>query len=436
MPTVALKSALFDTITGVLNPPALTWDYQDNFDVLVNGDVASDPVILQLSSTMIRISQNMWDYSSATPQQVTFETRLSGIGIGPVATIGALTDAINNGLASGALTKLEILQGTTGILGLTLDSAGYHLTSGDIAVTLEGALPLTFTQFYDIWGLFDQVANYQYLTRAERTALFTDLAAYSVDGLTLSDGGRELFAVHVGATVASVTLNGLTLTATGTFPDNLSEDVRVLIDLVSALAIGRSLAAVLPTFTVAVTGLTLTDASGRVLGTMDDPTTGTPTVTKVDGRIYDQVMAGGNFDDYLTGGWRPILVRDKLMLAGLAGQDTLIGGVKGDFLMGGAGNDLLQGNGGADRLDGGTGRDALTGGAGADVFRFDLGDGFDRITDFNAHEDVIHILAAARKSDLSFTVLGADVQIDYRSIHILVEHVTLAQLDQVVNFQF
>ena len=37
MPTVTLKSALFDTMTGVLNPPALTWDYQDNFDVLVNG---------------------------------------------------------------------------------------------------------------------------------------------------------------------------------------------------------------------------------------------------------------------------------------------------------------------------------------------------------------------------------------------------------------
>ena len=49
---------------------------------------------------------------------------------------------------------------------------------------------------------------------------------------------------------------------------------------------------------------------------------------------------------------------------------------------------------------------------------------------------VAEILAAARKSDLTFTVLGADVLIDYRSIHILVEHVTLAQLDQVVNFQF
>ena len=83
-----------------------------------------------------------------------------------------------------------------------------------------------------------------------------------------------------------------------------------------------------------------------------------------------------------------------------------------------------------------TWRRRRAGGLGKDEFRFDLGDGKDRITDFTAGQDVIRILAADSRADLTFVVKGHDVQIDYRSIHILVQDITLAELDQAVNFQF
>lgn len=431
MPTMLLKSALFDTLEGVLNVPDVTWAYEDAFNTLVDGDLAGDPKLLQLSASLIRVSQAVWDYSTDLPHKVTYELRLSGAGISPVSTMDALMQAINDGLAKGTLSKLEILQGTTSILVVTMDKLGYHLTSGDIAVGLTGTLPLSFTQFTDIAGLFDQVTHIESLTRAERTALFSDLSAYSVNGLSLADGGHTLFAVHVSATTLSLTLNGLTLTATGTFPDNLGEDVSLLWDTMAAASTSRTLGVV--SFPgLAITGLTLTDAAGHVLGTMADPLADTPDVTKVDGRIYDFVELGGNDNDDMWYGF----LREKAVLAGLGGRDYLEGGHKADYLLGGTGYDNLLGNAGADKLDGGSGRDKLTGGTGADVFHFDLGDGFDRITDFSAREDVIQILDATRKSDLTFTQVGNDVQIDYRTIHILVEDHTVAQMNQVINFEF
>ncbi|MBC7739791.1 MAG: hypothetical protein H7245_21860 [Candidatus Saccharibacteria bacterium] len=123
-------------------------------------------------------------------------------------------------------------------------------------------------------------------------------------------------------------------------------------------------------------------------------------------------------------------------MAGLGGSDTLDGGWKSDFLIGGSGDDTLYGDIGNDRLDGGTGRDLVWGDGGADVFHFDLGDGRDRIGDFKAGQDVIEILAAASLADLTFTQINGNVRVDFRSIHILVDDITVAQLDHAGNFHF
>ena len=244
------------------------------------------------------------------------------------------------------------------------------------------------------------------------------------------DGGHTLFAVHVTATTASLTLNGLTLTATGSFPDNLGEDVEVLWGLLGSASAARAVS-ITGFAGLSITALSLTDAAGHLLASMADPLADTALVTKVDGKTYDYVNMGDNGDNFLSG-----FARDRLVLAGLDGRDEMVGGLKGDYLLGGTGNDSMLGGGGTDRLDGGLGRDVLKGGSGADVFHFDLGDGFDRITDFTARMDVIEILDAARKSDLTLTVIGDDVQIDYRTVHILVEGVTLQQIDQTINFHF
>ena len=82
-------------------------------------------------------------------------------------------------------------------------------------------------------------------------------------------------------------------------------------------------------------------------------------------------------------------------LFGGAGPDTLLGEAGNDQLFGLAGDDALTGGAGHDRLIGGLGRDFLTGGAGQDFFVFDTRPNtktnLDRIVDFSAAEDTIHL---------------------------------------------
>lgn len=103
---------------------------------------------------------------------------------------------------------------------------------------------------------------------------------------------------------------------------------------------------------------------------------------------------GGSGDDSIEGGnGRDRLAGDEGndVLIGDAGRDRLEGGADNDALSGGADRDFLFGGSGDDILNGGTGNDRLIGGSGADTFVFAAGDGRDRISDFDASEDVIQL---------------------------------------------
>ena len=78
-------------------------------------------------------------------------------------------------------------------------------------------------------------------------------------------------------------------------------------------------------------------------------------------------------------------------LYGDDGDDELRGGSGNDTLYGGTGNDTLEGNAGNDTLVGGTGNDRLEGGEGDDVYIFSKGDGEDRIFDANGLADEIRL---------------------------------------------
>ncbi len=75
---------------------------------------------------------------------------------------------------------------------------------------------------------------------------------------------------------------------------------------------------------------------------------------------------------------------DGNLIFGLAGGDTLTGGMKADRIDGGMGNDSLYGGGSNDTLIGGTGNDTLTGGAGNDLYTFSKGDGVDAIYGYSS----------------------------------------------------
>ena len=89
-------------------------------------------------------------------------------------------------------------------------------------------------------------------------------------------------------------------------------------------------------------------------------------------------------------------------LRGMEGNDTLIGGEHADVLEGGTGGDTLNGNAGADTLTGGQGGDTLDGGTGNDTYIFNLGDGADRITDYDStigNLDTLRLGAGLIKAD-------------------------------------
>ena len=434
MPVLSFKSKFFAALEASMKLPEVVIGNRDLLVTLTDGEAAADPRLLQLSSNLIRFSQVVSNEDGAP---VTFEFRLSGIGITPVSSLRALERAIENGLAGGTLTKLEVLQGTDTLLTLTADAQGYHATWENISLNLLGRVPLTFTQIGEIAGLLDRVDNIDMLSAGQRQALFSDLDAFSLNGFSAVADGKVLFAVNVTATEASLTVNGITATAQGSFPDALGETTEVLWSALS----GRDVTPRAGFDGLEITTVTIEDAGGKVVGRINDPLGDTPTSYRVDGKAFDHLLVGSTDRDTLiaqngTGSY---------VLSGLANSDRLIGGAQGDILLGGGGRDQLVGNGGRDnlaggsgddRLNGGAGRDVLTGGKGVDTFVFGLGDGSGVITDFEVRTDVIQILDAERRSDLTFTVEGDDLRITYRDIQIVVEDVTLAQINQAANFDF
>jgi len=119
------------------------------------------------------------------------------------------------------------------------------------------------------------------------------------------------------------------------------------------------------------------------------------------GGIGIDYLYGGDGDDAVNGG-------DSFdVLIGGEGSDTLAGGEGDDVINGGSGNDLLYGGPGFDYLDGGGGLDTLSsgegggrmvGGTGADVIYcgtgvdvlvFKIGDGADRVLQFETGVDTL-----------------------------------------------
>ncbi len=98
-----------------------------------------------------------------------------------------------------------------------------------------------------------------------------------------------------------------------------------------------------------------------------------------------------------------------------SGDDLLIGGASHDDLFGGAGDDEIYGGAGGDDIGGGEGNDTMEGGEGGDHFFFDVGDGTDTVTDFEAGDtgfDLLDFLAVGiTEEQLTINQMGNDTHI-------------------------
>lgn len=119
-------------------------------------------------------------------------------------------------------------------------------------------------------------------------------------------------------------------------------------------------------------------------------------------------------------------------IKGGGGRDTIDGGDGRDTLDGQKGNDNLNGSAGNDTLKGGTGNDMLKGGGGTDRFVFALGDGKDKVADFQDDLDSILFVGLGSLAEVTATASqsGADVVLDFGGGDILtVRDTTIAALN-------
>ena len=91
-------------------------------------------------------------------------------------------------------------------------------------------------------------------------------------------------------------------------------------------------------------------------------------------------------------------------------DDTVNGTSYNDVIYGNGGHDTINAGDGNDTIVGGIGNDILNGGNGDDTYIYNLGDGFDTITDTGG-DDKIVFGEGISQSDLSFEQIGNDLKI-------------------------
>lgn len=120
--------------------------------------------------------------------------------------------------------------------------------------------------------------------------------------------------------------------------------------------------------------------------------------------LLARAMTGTDGNDALRG------TSGAETMQGLAGNDSLDGLDGHDLLSGGAGADTLDGGWGSDTLHGGAGNDELIGGAGTNEYRYELGDGHDRISSAGSGQGgVLRLGAGIAPSDVTIQQQGANL---------------------------
>ena len=122
----------------------------------------------------------------------------------------------------------------------------------------------------------------------------------------------------------------------------------------------------------------------------------------------DDIVTTGSGDDRLNGG----LGND--ILDGGDGNDLIRGDSGDDTNIGGAGDDTLVDFYGNNTYIGGTGNDTITGGYYNDTYIFNIGDGVDTVRDYGySDSDTLQFGEGITQEDLTFTMVNADLRIDY-----------------------
>ncbi|WP_299489951.1 choice-of-anchor I family protein [Acaryochloris sp. IP29b_bin.137] len=122
-------------------------------------------------------------------------------------------------------------------------------------------------------------------------------------------------------------------------------------------------------------------------------------------RGRDALFGNGGNDEITGAQSRDRIVGDSGddTLDGGPGRDRIVGGADNDLLIGGANRDRLSGETGNDTLIGGASADWLSGGPGEDWFVIEIGQGPDRVLDFDIDLDTLGLAGRLTVGQLSVT---------------------------------
>ena len=332
-----------------------------------------------------------------------FQMSVSGSGIGPVSSLAALEAAFEAGLATGQFDSITV-QGTktpayvgdnwipaSTFLNFKLGDSGYTLISGNVRVIVSGDLPTSMDEFFDIYSLADQLAQFENLTEVQQNALIASLNDYDMDAITLKIDGETVFKLAASPTKISLELLGYEMSIVGTFPDGIGNSLATLMQMADALDSN----AVIDLTNFAGTSLSrilIKNPDGEVVlktvGTPGNTANTTIESVRLDGSPARNLDGGDNTENrissFLDPDRGPYVPGDTFFgtdradqFFGLGGNDTLNGGKGNDTLFGGSGNDTIDGGNGDDVINSGSNMsgDTILGSRGNDTIIFsDNGD--------------------------------------------------------------
>ena len=116
----------------------------------------------------------------------------------------------------------------------------------------------------------------------------------------------------------------------------------------------------------------------------------------IKGEDYAETINGTSFADIINGN---------------DGNDTIDAGTGNNIINGGNGNDTITTGVGDDVTSGGKDNDILNGGSGSDTYKYNLGDGYDEITDAAGVSDRISFGSGISYNDLTFRAEGNHLRI-------------------------
>ncbi len=240
-----------------------TFDYQSALDNLANG-IGPVADALNNDPTSVSSTSVVW----GTP---TDSVEISGLSLTGVPNLETLIEDLRADLINGTFASIVFTQAGDPFLTITPGAGSFTVVTGDQTLTITGELP---ADLQDMVAFVDAVSSLQQIDEMnaqEVSALLTELNAFDIESISLTDGSDTLVGLTLSNTAVTLEVDGVILSIEGTLPfDSMGHFVETV------LAVEASEADVLDFSEFAdldISSMSLTDQNGVEVISIDENTT-------------------------------------------------------------------------------------------------------------------------------------------------------------------